>query len=320
MKSAELQNDDKNFSSSEDAGVKGRSDFETPEASKQNDEQPNHGCDLIQDTEATILKRNHSKEALTNDAEGTCKINWLKEVPVKASLHTGEGEANPIETAPKPATARGLDLNLKFSGHTENKQETVTPGEANPTETAPKPATARGLDLNLEYSGQAENKLETVTPVVEVGRSSPMPQDDMTAQKGNIISEGQHAENSHSKSSGKTQENTHKTAPFSNKKRPLVEDGTPGTSSQQNFQVWNSHILLRFIQFDLLFLYLIYFCRADIALETESLPSIYPVTARRIPYLEINYEFTCFWFNQHGKSLTSYSMDVPEFLFTGDGL
>ena len=224
MRSEEIQNDGKNCSSRENAGISGSGTIEAHDVSKQKDEQPNHKCHTIQNTELTVIKRKNRMEALTNDGEGSCLIHWLKKVPRKAGLHKGEGEARHINTAPrthKCTTVKGLDLNLEYSGWGENKKETI--GE----------------------------KKRNMMPEVEVVKSSFMPKEDRRAQKGHIITKDPQTNNLHAKSSGiiisekglhhkiETHDNIHKEEPLSKKKnkRPLVEAGTCGTSSQQRSKV-----------------------------------------------------------------------------------
>ena len=253
MKSEEIQNDEKNCSSGENAVVSGSGSIETPDVSKQKEEQPNHKCHLIINTEPSVIKRKNRKEALTNEGEANCLIHLLKKVPRKTGLHKGEGEGrhiNTAECAPKFTTAKGLDFNLEDSGCGENKQEMI--GE----------------------------KTRNMMPEVEVVKSSFMPQEDRRAQKGHIITKDRQTANLHPKSSGiiisenellhkiETHGNIRKEAPLSNKKnkRPLVEDGT---SAQQSSKVWNLSFLGVFVQFNLHFLYFIYFFRAEIAMRNR---------------------------------------------------
>ena len=234
MKSEEIQNDEKNCSSGENAGVSGIGSIGTPDASKQKDEERNHKCHLIQNTEPTLINSKNRKEALANVGEGSCLIHWLKKVPRKTGLHKREGEARHIKTAartPKLTAVKGLDLNLEYSGRGENTQEII---------------------------GENRNMM----PEVEVIKSTFMPQEDQRAQKGHLITKDLQTKNLHPKSSGiiisenelhhkiETHDNIHKKAPLSNKKnkRPLVEDGTSGT--QQLCKVWDLSCLIIFIQFN----------------------------------------------------------------------
>ncbi|XP_020263999.1 protein EMBRYONIC FLOWER 1 isoform X2 [Asparagus officinalis] len=210
MKSVEIVHDEKNCTSSKNVDASGGDSIQSPDASAQT-ENPNHACYLSQNSGATEIKRKTTKEAVPNDSEGTCLIQWLKKASKKGGSHRGvqgDEHVNVAVSPSKSSTVKDLDLNLEYSGKEENKQEIIW------------------------------KKKQNLMPAMEVQKPSSMPKEDSMTHKDHFIMEKLLDKSFHFKPTGimisekfqhrklETQESNHKKFQLKNKKnkRPLFED------------------------------------------------------------------------------------------------